>query len=165
MARYGNSMDAAFLNLLLTAALLVATFAFRKRILAALGRLLLNGAIEFVRGTFLVEEVTEGPDGSKVAKIGLSVRGRAIVGALVPVLIAEVAKSIKLKPGGVSSLPPGIDLSNLSEALPAILPMLPKRYQGIAALAAPFLQQFLGGAKPTGGKSSSSEEVKGLGGL
>src|SRR3989337_2796373 len=148
MARYGNSMDAAFLNLLLTVALLIATLAFRKRILAAFGRLLLNGAIEFVRGTFLVEEITQGPDGTEVAKIGLSVRGRAIVGALVPVLIAEVAKSIKLKPGGLPSLPSGIELSNLSEALPAILPMLPKRYQGIAALLAPLASQFLGGAKP-----------------
>ena len=164
MARYGNSMDYGFLNLFLTTALLIATFAFRKRILAAFGRLLLNGAIEFVRGTFLVEEVTEGPDGTEVARIGLSVRGRAIVGALVPVLIAEVAKSIKLKPGGLPSLPQGIDLSNLSEALPAILPMLPKRYQGIAALLAPLASQFLGGAK-TEEKKGSSGEVKGLGGL
>ena len=157
-------MDAALLNLLLTIALLLTTFLLRKRILAAFGRLLLNGAIEFVRGTFLVEEVTEGPDGTEVARIGLSVRGRAIVGALVPVLIAEVAKSIKLKPGGLPSLPQGIDLSNLSEALPAILPMLPKRYQGIAALLAPLASQFLGGAKPEE-KKGSSEEVKGLGGL
>ena len=157
-------MDAALLNLLLTIALLLTTFLLRKRILAAFGRLLLNGAIEFVRGTFLVEEVTEGPDGSKVAKIGLSVRGRAIVGALVPVLIFEATKSIKLKPGGLPSLPSGIDLSNLTEALPAILPMLPKRYQGIAALLAPLASQFLGGAKPEE-KKGSSEEVKGLGGL
>ena len=157
-------MDAALLNLLLTIALLLTTFLLRKRILAAFGRLLLNGAIEFVRGTFLVEEVTEGPDGSKVAKIGLSVRGRAIVGALVPVLIFEATKSIKLKPGGLPSLPSGIDLSNMSEALPAILPMLPKRYQGIAALLAPLASQFLGGAK-TEEKKGSSGEVKGLGGL
>jgi hypothetical protein len=75
-----------------------------------------------------------------------------LVAAVAPVLLAEAVKAIKLKPGALPALPTGLDLSNLSEALPAILPMVPKRYQGIFAMVAPFLGQFLGGMG--GGKSS-----------
>lgn len=163
-------MDAALVNLVVTLVLLVATFVFRKRLLSTLGRLLLAGSVKFARDTFLVEEVSKAPDGSRVARIGLSDAGKGLVAAVTPVLMAEIVKGFKFKPGvpGVA-LPEGIDLSNLSAALPALLNsgMVPKKYAGILAIAATLLQNFLGGGtgmKPGLGKASSStEEIVGPG--
>ncbi len=152
-------IDYALVNLLVTGGILVATFAFRKRILKALGRLLLRGAIEFAQGTFLVEEVSKDESGAEVRKIGLSAQGRAIVAALTPVLIAEAVKNVKIKlPTGGPGLPQGLDLSNLSEALPAILGsgLIPKKYAGILALAAPFLQNFAGKGSTSNATASAT---------
>ena len=158
-------MDYALLNLLITIAVLVATFLLRKRLFVALGRILFTKSIEFARATFLVETEDTTQDGTKVRKLALSGAARAIVAATTPVLVAEVAKSMKIRPGtSGTSLPEGLDLSNLSSALPAILNsgMIPKKYQGIVALAAPILQGFLGGGKGTAGgttKGTSLEEL------
>ncbi len=158
-------MDYALLNLALTAALLLATFLLRKRLLRALGRLLLHGAIEFVQGTFLVQGVSKAEDGTETPTVALSARGKAIVAALVPVLLAEAVRHIKFKapgPGGLPfAIPEGTDLASLA---PAFLQMLPKKYQGIAGLALPFLGQFLGqtpGA-PAPGKAAPNPFLKEL---
>lgn len=90
-------MDYALLNLAVTIALVLATFAFRKRILAALGRLLFDGAVKIARASLLTEEVSEGPDGVKVARIGLSAQGKAIVASVVPSLIEVGLQTVKLK--------------------------------------------------------------------
>jgi hypothetical protein len=166
------ALDYALLNFAVTIATLLATFAFRKRILAALGKLLLRGLLSHLGappGDLWVEEVSKAEDGSETRVRALSGPWKAYVAgvstAVAPFLIAALAKNIKLKlpTGGGGSLPAGLDLSNLSEALPAILPMLPKRYQGIAALAAPFLSQFLGGAKPGAkGKETANPFLKDL---
>jgi len=144
-------------------AVLVAAFLFRKRLLRALCRLLLTGSIEFARATFVEEGIQVGEDGEKRAYVRLRPSGEALVAAVVPVLVREAAKSIKLKlPAQAGGLPPDLDLSNLSAALPAILSsgMVPKKYAGLIALAAPFLQGFLGGGKPGAKKEAPNPYLK-----
>ena len=150
-------MDYALLTFLLTLGTLIATFLFRKRILRALGRLLFAESVKFVRGTYF-EEVEEETDDGPKRVLRPSPALQSLSASVVPMLVQTAVKSIKLKPGGTGVLPPGLDLSNLSEALPALLSsgMVPKKYAAIVALAAPFLQGVLGGgAKPKGGESPS----------
>ena len=151
-------MDYALLNLAVTFALFAATFLARKRILRAMGRLLIKGLLDALGAPperLWVEEVSKASDGTETRVRALSGPWRAYLGAIATAMFQEVVKSFKLKPsgGGMPNLE-GVDLSNLATALPAILPMLPKKYQGLVAIAAPFLQGFLGnmgglgGAKP-----------------
>lgn len=126
---------------------LLIAFVFRKRVVAWFSRQL---AASIVAWAFVTKEV-EGEDGKIVEIKAVSEPARGLLAAAVPALVAEVAKSVKLKvPAGGVGLPAGLDLSNLSEALPAILGsgMIPKKYAGLVALAAPFLQGFLSGQKP-----------------
>jgi uncharacterized membrane protein YgcG len=131
---------------------LIPVLVYRKRLVAWFARQIGPFVVQGIREWALVETAAE--DGTRSYAISEPARG--LLTALTPVLVAEALKSVKIKPGagGVPMLPAGLDLSNLSEALPAILPMLPKRYQGIAALAAPFLSGFLGKGGNTGGSSS-----------
>lgn len=141
-------MDYALVNLIVTIATGVVLFLYRKRILSYIGALFAANAIEWAKAQFLTQEISEAADGTKVAKTGLSAQAKGLLAASVPTLVQEALKSIKLKPGTVQGLPPDIDLSSMASALPTILPMLPKRYQGFAALAAPFLSNFLGNSGP-----------------
>ena len=158
-------MDYALLNLAVTLALLLATLAFRKRLLDALGKMLIAGAVAWVQGSLFVRTIKDTGEGPPVEIWALSGHGRAIVAAVTPALVAELIKSIKLKPGATPTLPAGLDLANLSEALPALLGsgLLPKKYAGLIALAAPFLQGFLGGGGPgVPGKASKGTPLEEL---
>ncbi len=164
-------MDYALVNLAVTLALLVATFAFRKRILKALGRLLLHGAIQYVHGAFLTEEVSEAEDGTRVRKIGLSVQGKAILGAVAPALFAELMKNVKI------ALPKFAPINPATGQLDFMAPILAKAADGkkinlndflplLIEKGLPMIQGFLGGmgnaAKPPGTKTEPNPFIKEL---
>ncbi len=156
-------MDYALVNLGVTIALLIATVVFRKRILRALGRILLRGSIEFARGTFLVEEVSEAEDGSKVARIGLSVQGKALVAALAPVLLAESLRAVKLKLPAGGVVPPNLDLGNLAENLPQLIMAMPGKNLNLGGFKVPkevaaALSSLAGGFLGKGGTKTKPKE-------
>lgn len=147
---------------------LLPVLVYRKRLVAWFARQIGPYVVQGVAAWAFVVEDMEAEDGTRTQRRALSGPAKALLGATVPVLLAEVMKNLKFKQGGGGGLPAGIDLSNLSSALPALLGsgMIPKKYAGILAIAAPILQGFLGGAAP-GSKpaSKSTPEIPGPGGM
>lgn len=150
-------MDAALLNLLLTAGLAILTFAFRKRILTALGRLLFTKSVEFVRATYFEDVEVETEKGEKRRLTRLRPAGEALLASVMPSLIASAVKSLKFKapPGGL--LPPGIDIGSMDVG--ALLQLAPKKYQGPIAAGITIARALgidltnlgkKGGGKPSG---------------
>lgn len=164
-------VDWAFLTFLLTAASLALTFLFRKRILAALGRLLFDGAVKFARREFLVEEVSEGEDGVKRVKIGLSAPAKAIVEALAPQLLAASIKNIKIN---VPELMKGMNLPSVgaNELGQALMGGVAQKalsgkklkgediVQGILGLILPRAQGFLSGLGMEAGAKPGAPATK-----
>lgn len=129
----------------------VLAFLFRKRIVRWFARQLGPYVVQGLYSWAFVEEAVEDADGKETQRRALSVQARALLATVVPVLMAEVVKNVKIKMPGQTGLPAGIDLSNISEVLPSVIGMLPKKIQPLVALAAPFLGQFLGGGGAGGG--------------
>ena len=131
---------------------LLAGFAFRKRILRALGRLLFTESVKFVKGTYFVETDEDTDDGPKRV-LRPSVALQSLSASVVPMLVQLAVKSIKLKPGGVLPLNP------VTGQLDFMAPVLAKVASGkkvgledflplIMDKAMPFIEGFLGGGKP-----------------
>ena len=143
-------VDWTLVNLGVTLGLLFLTIIYRKRILAALGRLLLRGSIEFVQAWMWDEVVSEGEDGVKVKQRALSGPARAQLEAIAPVLLQATLKSIKLK------APMNLPLNPATGQLDFMAPVLMKIASGkkigvedflpmIVEKAAPLLESFIGG--------------------
>ena len=163
-------MDYALWNLLAFLATLVATFLFRKRILAALGRLLMHGAIEFVQGWMWDEVVSEGPDGVKVKQRALSGPARAQLEAVAPVLLQAAIKSIKLK------APQNLPINPVTGQLDFMAPVLMKVASGkkvgvedflpmIMEKALPFVENLMGGLMGKKKEVEASESTSPTAGL
>lgn len=97
-------------------------------------------------------------DGSQGFKLVPSARAKAMIDAVMPVLIAQgiewAQKNIKLG-GGAPGAPGG------GAGPEALLNMVPKKFRGIAALLMPYIPSFLGkmgvkGAAPAGGSSAAN---------
>jgi len=112
---------------------------------------------QFLRSMLWEESVEEAEDGTKVVVRKPSsqlVDGiKAIAPVVIPVLLREgtewAKKNVKL--GGGSGPLAGLGGEGLEGMAGALISQLPKRYQGLAAMALPFLSKFLGGGSPTGG--------------
>lgn len=146
---------------------LIPVLVYRKRLIAYIAAQIGPYIVTAVLGWAFVTKEQKGEDGTVVQIKALSEPARGLLAASVPLLIAEVVKNVKLKlPTGGGALPAGIDLSNLSESLPAILNMVPganlniggfKVPKPIIALLAPLLQGLgKGGAGKVPGRSGSN---------
>lgn len=158
-------MDATLLYLALSFVPYVLAFVFRKRLVRWFSTAFAHSIVSWA---FETKTVQSAESGDIVEIRAVSAPARALLAAVVPALMTEVAKSVKLKlPQGGGGLPAGLDLGNLSEALPAILSsgMVPKKYAGLVALAAPFLQGFLkqGGATTKPGAKDTYGDIPGPG--
>ena len=141
-------------------AVLTGAVVFRKRLLAALGRLLSRGAIEFVQASMWTEVEEEGPDGTVVRKKALSGPARAQLEAVAPVLLQATLKSIKLKS------PANLPINPVTGQLDFMAPVLAKVAAGkkvsvedflplIMDKAMPFVEGVLGGLGGKGGAKPS----------
>ena len=141
------AVDYTLLTFLLTVGTLIATLLFRKRLFRAflMGLFKSIPHVDFAGEVLGTWETKDTGEGTQTRVWVPSVQLRGIVETLAPLFLASALKSIKLKvPPGPSPLA-GVDLSDLSAALPSIIGMLPKRYQPYAAMAVPFLQKLAPG--------------------
>jgi len=148
-------LDYALLNLLVTFGALVVTFVFRRRILAAFGRLLSKGLIDFVQATMWDEDEVTGPDGKIVRRRVLSEAATAQLRAIAPVFVQAAMESIKLK------LPKFAPINAATGELDMMAPILAKAMDGkkittndalplLLSKFMPLLESLFGG----GGKSA-----------
>ena len=156
-------VDWTLVNLFVTVTALVLTVLLRKRILAALGRLLFRGAIEFVQAWMWDEAISEGEDGVKVKQRALSGPARAQLEAIAPVLLQATLKSIKMK------APANLPINPVTGQLDFMAPVLAKVASGkkigvedflpmIMEKAMPLIEGFMGGLGKGGKKTSETAE-------
>ena len=150
-------VDWALAGFLLTVGTLIATWFLRGRILAALGVLLFTSPVKYLNDALWITEDAEdgGPPLRRLAP-GFRAMAVALVDELSPQFVASALKSLKIKPGGDLPLAPGQPLD-----FSAILGMLPKKYQGWAALAMPMIERFVPGLIPKGVIPSEGGESAG----
>lgn len=130
-------MPWAMIGVGISLATLVGVWLMRNRIKAYLGSAILEGAQRMLWTETVVEgQRTRTPSPQLIG----------MVKALGPMVLTAAAKNIKLRVPTPSPISPTgeVDLS-------IVLSMLPKRYQGIAALALPFLRGMM--SKGGGGES------------
>ena len=135
-------VDWTFVNLGVTISILILTLIYRKRILAAFGRLLLRGSIEFIQAWMWDEVVSEGEDGVKVKQRALSGPARAQLEAIAPVLLQATLKSIKLK------APMNLPLNPVTGQLDFMAPVLMKVASGKKIGVEDFLPMIMEKAMP-----------------
>ncbi len=110
-------MDYALLNLALTAALLLATFLLRKRLLRALGRLLFHGAIEFVLATYFEQVQVDGGNGVKTPLLRPNAKGEAFLKLALASGVDWARRNVKWgQIAGPVGLP-SVDAAGLGQAL------------------------------------------------
>ena len=165
------AVDWGLAGFLTTIGLALATFVFRKRLFRAILRGLLISAahVDFDTELFGTWTTQSTDDGVETRTFAPNARSKAFVEGLAPLFVASALKSIRMKPppGGVPGPSPlaGLDLTDLTAALPTIIGMLPKKYQAYAALAAPLIQKLApnllqqGSASGGGSASPKADET------
>ncbi len=111
-------MDYAFLNLALTAALLIATFLLRKRLLRALGKMLFAGALGHLLATYFeqVQEV-DGGNGVKTSLLRPNAKGEAFLKLALASGVDWARRNVKWgQIAGPVGLP-SVDAAGLGQAL------------------------------------------------
>lgn len=114
--------------------LLLATLAFRKRLLNALGAVVLTSLLRAVGAPttpLWVEKVSEAADGTETRVRALAGPWKAFLGGIVTGMLAGV----KL-PKDVG-LPPGVDAANLADNLPALIMMMPGKSLNLGGFRVP----------------------------
>ena len=125
-------------------------------------------ALGALQTALLVKNVSKSEDGTERVVWAPTPVLEAFLSATVPVMVAVALKNVKLKlPAG---LPPDLDMSKLSEALPQLIMAMPGRNlslggfkvpkeiaAALSSLIAPFLPK--GGTKP-GGKETPNPFLK-----
>lgn len=135
------ALDWSLATFLLTVLTLAGTLLLRKRILSALGKMLIAGAIRHARATYFVETDIDTPDGPKRV-LGPSTALQSLSASVVPMLVQQAVKSIKLKPGGVLPLNP------ITGQLDFLAPVLGKIASGKKVALEDFLPLILDKAMP-----------------
>ncbi len=112
-------MDYALLNLLVTGGILVATFAFRKRILKVVGRFLFDGAVKFARATYFDEADLDDGHGNKTRVLRPNAQGEAILRLGMNSALAWAKDNVKINlPAlGAGLGLPSVDAEQLGGAL------------------------------------------------
>src|SRR3990167_1222573 len=154
-------MDFALLTFIVTISALIGTVLLRKRILAAVGRIISTRAIEFVRTTYFVEVEDETGDTSmKVLRPSPALQ--SLFASIVPSLVQTVLRSVKLKSGGTLPLNPAT--GQLDFMAPVLTKIAAGRKIGLEDFlplimdrAMPIVEGFLGGIGKGGGKTSSEK--------
>jgi len=152
-------MVVAEITLIVTVALPLLVFLFRKRLLRAFGRLLWLESVAFVRSTYFVE-ADEEVNGETKRVLRPSAALQSLSSAVAPMLLQTALKSIKLK------APANLPINPITGQLDFMAPVLGKIASGkkvgfedflplIMDKAMPFIEGFLGGK---GGKKPSETE-------
>lgn len=140
-------VDLALLFSAATLGVLVLTFVFLRlsipRLVDRMRRQILNDALSLAFDSVDVAQA----DGSVKKQLKPTPQFQALLAQLTPMLIGQVVEwakaNVKLQPGQAAG--PG------QIGPEAILTMIPKKFQGVAALFLPYIQKFLGGAKGVAG--------------
>lgn len=143
-------VDVALLTLIVTLALPIIAFLFRKRLLDALARVFAPRLLHWARSEFFVESDEEDGEGGRKRVLRPSPAATSILQAYMPVVVQTALKSIKFKAGGVLPVNP------VTGQLDFMAPVLGKIASGkkvgiedflplIMDKAMPFVEGMLGG--------------------
>lgn len=150
-SQVAGHMDWALVSVILSVSTLGAAWFMRNRIKAYLGRAVLEG----VQAWAWVESIEEGKVVQKPTPELI-----AMAASIAPSLIAEGFKAFQKR---VPSAPLNVTGPAGELDMNAVLGLLPKRYQGYAALLLPLVQQYLpkvlgssAPSAPAGGRSGGS---------